>query len=86
MTRREILRKRLLPTGTSLADAPFEHHGLSSVEYEELCSLESSAAAAEWSKLQTGTPHMETLEISTSRANYGWRSLPSGTRFLGEQK
>ena len=79
MSRRDQLRKRLLPAGTSLADAPFEHHGLSAVEYVELCSLESSAAAAEWSKLQTGTPHMETLEISTSRANYG-------SRFLGEQK
>jgi hypothetical protein len=75
--RRHDLRARLLPAGTRLADVPPEREGLAVAEWVELCWLDMRAAA-------TALPEQADLpRISTARDNYGWRSLPSGSRFIG---
>jgi hypothetical protein len=77
------LRDRLLPAGTRLRDVPAKHRGLTVAEYVGLCFLESREAAEQWGKTSTAAADMAARQISTSRDNYGWRSLPSGSRFIG---
>ena len=77
--RRRDLRARLLPHGTHLADVPPDHAGLTVREWEELRWLESKALAEK----KPRQDYMRFQPVSTSRDNYGWRSLPGGSRFIG---
>jgi len=72
------LRRYLLPSGTKLADAAPDRRGLTLAAWWELQFLEMKAARPAVTAAATSLPR-----ISTSRDNYGWRSLPSGSRYLG---
>ena len=69
----------LAPRGTRLCDLPADFRGLSWREFEESVWADRRAeriAAAELAPAQT-------RPIATARDRYGWRSLPSGSSYIG---
>jgi hypothetical protein len=77
LERREELRACLWPAGTPLKDALPHVRGLLWRAYEELLLLEALCDL----KVDE-VPYVSTLPISTSRDNYGWKSLPAGIHSL----
>lgn len=71
------LTARLLPAGTPMSDVPADHKGLRVREWIDLQWLRWIAEAA--TKIETDHA---LLPLATHRDNYGWRSLPSGSRVL----
>ena len=78
--RRAILQAQLLPPGTPLSDVPPDHKGLSLRQWRDLNWLEMRAA------IPDASAPVSQDRIITPRDNYGWRSIPRGTRFIGEMK
>lgn len=70
---------RLYPSGTPLRDVPPDFHGMN---VREWLDMECAQMAGEAPKRETSS--FAEQKISTSRDNYGWRSIPSGTRYLGQ--
>jgi hypothetical protein len=71
----------LPPKADSPADVPANTRGMSWADYEreqlDACALEARRKAPK--------PTPEQLEIKTSRDNYGWRSLPHGSRYFAQR-
>ena len=74
----KMLRGRLIPPGTPLADVPPDHRGLTEAEARELVRLEEQEAL---SAQRSAMPPVEPQPVATKRDGYGWRSAP-GRRFL----
>jgi hypothetical protein len=86
-TRRDIdkLRARLLPAGTTLKDAPPEYRGLSWEEYEDVMLTDCATEARRLAVAKaSAVPAPAAPKLSTKRDSYGWRSLPGGSSYYGE--
>ncbi len=76
---------KLAPEGTRLCDLPPNWRGISWEEYKQNCMrlILTAPAPEEEDKPE---PEINRKPISTQLDNYGWRSLPTGTRYLGGGK
>jgi hypothetical protein len=75
----DALRARLVPPGVRLKDVPPDWRGLSWGEYLEVHWADLRREAY----LVRTPPTIQNKPVSTSRDNYGWKSLPAGTPRLG---
>ena len=73
------LRWRLLPHGTRMADVPPDWRGL---KWREFLAIWWEDMAQEREKARKNQPAPK-IRTASHRDDYGWRSLPSGTRYLG---
>ena len=84
MKRIDYLRSHLLPPGTPMRDVPPDFTGLTYGEYMELQWLEYCETRRAHPDVLSGDADLRA--VRTARDNYGWRSLPSGTRLLWKGK
>jgi len=83
----EKLRARLLPRDTRLQDVPPDWRGLSWKEYEEVMLYDLANVPLPVKPVAPGdpVPAPAAPKISTKRDSYGWKSLPSGSSYYGEE-